>query len=396
MEFKIPTKLSELKLNNNVVNLDVKPTLCFACVCKNEEACIRVALESIYKFIDYWVICDTGSTDNTCNIITEFFEEKGIPGELFHEEWVNFGHNKTILFDKCYKKTDYIIHFDADDYFVGDLKFIPGHTQYHINVKKHSTNYPCLLIFSAQYHWRFCGVAHTTIRCLDCPNFSTGNLIKEDFYMYSTPDTGARSSDPDKFKKDAEKLRQQFFDTLIDDTDSLNGRSAFYTAQSYRDHHSLEESAKWYSLYLRLQDTWVEEQYMCNIELGNIFKALKYPDAEKKYLAAIDIFDDRAEAFFLLGLYYNQNKKSEKAYSILKRGLGIPFEKAKSKYFLFLNERQYGKYFLDELSVACYWTGRYDEGMGYLQSIILDPDFGYSRERLEFNLKHFKDKLSNN
>ena len=55
-----------------------KPTICFATMCKNEEHCIKDTLESVYKYIDTWVVHDTGSTDNTCQIVTDFFEEKGI------------------------------------------------------------------------------------------------------------------------------------------------------------------------------------------------------------------------------------------------------------------------------------------------------------------------------
>jgi len=32
-------------------------------MCKDEEECIRETLESVYKYIDYWVVYDTGSTD---------------------------------------------------------------------------------------------------------------------------------------------------------------------------------------------------------------------------------------------------------------------------------------------------------------------------------------------
>ena len=186
----------EFKINKN--EIIEQPSICFACICKNEERCILTALESVCGFIDYWVICDTGSTDTTCELITTFFKGKGIPGELFHEPWENFGHNKTILFDKCYKKADYILHFDADDYFVGIPRFKGGpfKTQYYINVVKLDTVYPCLLLFDANFKWKFCGVAHTTIKCLNNNNVTTGYLTDQEFYMYSTPDTGARSSDP--------------------------------------------------------------------------------------------------------------------------------------------------------------------------------------------------------
>ena len=366
------------------------PKICFALVCKNEEKCILTALESVYKFINYWVICDTGSTDKTCELIENFFKEKKIPGELFHNGWVNFGHNKTILFDRCYKKADYILHFDADDYFVGDLKFIGGKTQYYINVKKVDINYPCLLLFDCNYKWKFCGVAHTTIKCLDNDDLTTGYLISDDFYMYSTPDTGARSFDPEKYNKDAKKLKQQFFDTLIFDPDNLNTRSIFYTAQSYKDYGNLEESAKWYNLYLKIKDTWIEEQYICYLNLGNIYKTLKYDFKliEKTYLSAIELINDRAEAYYNLGILYNQTNNQEYAYKLLLKAKNIKFDEVAKKYILFLDKKCYENYILDELSVACYWTNKTEEGIKYLSQIIDDQKL--DQNRLQDNMKHFK------
>lgn len=61
-------------------------TICFATMCKNEEHCIKETLESIYKYIDTSVVCDTGSTDKTCEIVKDFFKEKNIKGELFIDE----------------------------------------------------------------------------------------------------------------------------------------------------------------------------------------------------------------------------------------------------------------------------------------------------------------------
>ena len=366
-----------------------RPTICFACVCKNEEKCILTALESVYKFIDYWVICDTGSTDTTCELIKTFFNAKGIPGELHQEEWVHFGHNKTILFEKCHKKADYILHFDADDYFVGDLDFVGGKTQYYINVVKLNCHYPCLLLFDASYIWRFCGVAHTIIRCLGCKQVTTGYLTDRDYYMYSTPDTGARSSDPLKYLKDAEKLKQQFFDTLLDDPDGLNNRSVFYTAQSYRDYGDKNEAIKWYQLYTKLKDTWIEELYYSYIQLG-ILK-----NSEDFYISAINIVDDRAEAYLLLGTLYNQTKRYGDAYKILQRAKGISFETVKKKYILFLDRSSYGKFINDELSVACYWLGKFDEGKELLLEILHDPDFQQRKTRLLDNEKHFNNKLNN-
>ena len=45
---------------------------------------IESTLENLCFYIpfDYWVICDTGSSDNTQFIIRDFFQNKGISGEL--------------------------------------------------------------------------------------------------------------------------------------------------------------------------------------------------------------------------------------------------------------------------------------------------------------------------
>ena len=48
-------------------------------------------IDSVYKIIDYWVIVDTGSTDNTKEIIKNYFNDKNISGELHEKKFVNFG-----------------------------------------------------------------------------------------------------------------------------------------------------------------------------------------------------------------------------------------------------------------------------------------------------------------
>ena len=53
-------------------------TICLNMIVKNESHIIEKTLENIYqKFpISYWVISDTGSTDNTVEIIKNFLMRK--------------------------------------------------------------------------------------------------------------------------------------------------------------------------------------------------------------------------------------------------------------------------------------------------------------------------------
>ena len=92
-------------------------------------------------------------------------------------------------------------------------------------------------------------------------------------------------------------------------------------------------------------------------------------------------------------MFYNQNKKHSESYDLLKRAKTISFEDVQKKYVLFLNKSNYGKFINDELSVSCYWLGKYTEGYTYLTEILDDPDFENVRERLNLNETHFKNKM---
>jgi glycosyltransferase involved in cell wall biosynthesis len=400
-----PEKIAEnvFSFNSKISRIKRKePTICFATMCKDEEHCIRETLESVYKYIHYWVVCDTGSTDNTCKIVEDFFKEKGIPGELHIDKWEGFDINKTKLFNYCHKKTDYILHLDADDLLVGDFKFTSnesGRLSYLCWCKRGEnspTRYKVQFMFNNDYHWKFCGVAHTTIKCLDCDqHLFDGDLTEQNFFLNSR-DTGNRSNDPEKYYKDALNLKQQFFNTLLDDPDNLNARSVFYTAQSYKDSGRLIESAQWYTLYTRLSNTWFEETFESYLNLGRLSQRLRYSQdfIIDSYKKAIEIISDRAEPYLELGRYFNVIRDFESAYDTLLQGKQISLNIAKKKYKLFVNEKSYGKFFDDELSVSCYWLEKYDEGKNILMGIIDDPDFEYDKDRLLANMEHFNKAMT--
>ena len=74
-----------------------RPTLAFATMCKNEEHIIGTVLEAVAPYIDYLVVADTGSTDRTLEIVQEFMDRTGIPGEIHVDEWIAFDKNKNLM-----------------------------------------------------------------------------------------------------------------------------------------------------------------------------------------------------------------------------------------------------------------------------------------------------------
>jgi glycosyltransferase involved in cell wall biosynthesis len=72
-----------------------RPTLCLNMIVKNESKIIRRLMESVSPIIDCYCICDTGSTDDTIEIINTFFSQKNIPGKVVSEPFKNFAHNRS-------------------------------------------------------------------------------------------------------------------------------------------------------------------------------------------------------------------------------------------------------------------------------------------------------------
>ena len=124
-----------------------KTYICLNMIVRNEAKNIKRLLNSVKDSIDYYVICDTGSTDDTPKIIEETMQGYGIPGEIHYHDWKNFGHNRTLalyaatlaLFEKRHD-CDRILVIDADEIIVLDKgKIIEKGT--HISLLKNKGFY---------------------------------------------------------------------------------------------------------------------------------------------------------------------------------------------------------------------------------------------------------------
>ena len=67
------------------------PKICLNMIVKNESKIIERLLASVLGFIDEIFIVDTGSSDNTIEIITEFMKNNNIAGQVLQHHFVNFG-----------------------------------------------------------------------------------------------------------------------------------------------------------------------------------------------------------------------------------------------------------------------------------------------------------------
>ena len=96
---------------------------------KNESAIIERSLKSVEGVVDAFCVCDTGSTDNTVDIINKFLET--------HETWdvVLFGGNNSSKY-KSQDETSVKEEDKLGDVLKGNFKQIYDHYTNKITKKK--------------------------------------------------------------------------------------------------------------------------------------------------------------------------------------------------------------------------------------------------------------------
>ena len=60
------------------------------------------------------------------------------------------------MIERCYNKSDYVLHLDADDILVGDFKFnlmVPTKDTYYLNTKSGVCEYKCINIWRNTLRW---------------------------------------------------------------------------------------------------------------------------------------------------------------------------------------------------------------------------------------------------
>ena len=140
--------------------------ICLNMIVKNESRVIVRLLTSVLPLIDTYCICDTGSTDDTIEIIKTFFDERNIHGVIISEPFINFQHNRNVALKACYGMSDYIILLDADmvlnvsNFNKNDLQ---DNHMYSILQGNNSFYYPNVRIIKNDGTSKYVGVTHEYI-----------------------------------------------------------------------------------------------------------------------------------------------------------------------------------------------------------------------------------------
>lgn len=367
---------------NNIGEHEGKPRLGLCMIVKNEEHVIKRALLSAKDHIDTWVIVDTGSTDRTMDIIRETLD--GIPGFIEQQPWVNFGHNRTQAFELCRGRMEWALVMDADDSIV--FKGKPpvqlwdktAHDAFRLEVIHGSLVHWRPHVFRIASDWVYRGALHeyAELRSGKC-----SSLIQTRALSLIARTEGARSQDPQKYRKDAEFL------TLELAKNPGESRLQFYLAQSYMHALMFDEARANYEKRLKLDGGYEEEKYICNLELTR----LNDHDPEKQIqhaLQSIEIDPSRLEAVHSLLLLRRVRRApfDTRTFAIahlasILADREVPVNK------LFVVPSIYLGDFDDEFCVSSMFSGHPEDGLLAARRALANvPEGNPRRPRLESNV----------
>jgi hypothetical protein len=282
--------------------------LALCMVVRDDEEIVERSLRSVARLIDYWVVCDAGSKDRTAMIIADVLS--GVPGELHHTEWVDFGHNRTELMALAHDKADYLLLLDPDMTLVSrgplpdlveDAYVVPELGE------RPAPGVPRVVRGSRR--WWFEGSSHEIL----ATNGHYREVVLDGFGI-------DRHTDP--VLRERMLLRQ--LDILERDVvTEATPRTVFELAQTLQALGRDAAAIEWYHRRVELGDR-DQETFYANLQEGRL-------RARKNFWAAVPILlqawqrrPTRAEPLYELARGYRQRGDAGLAYHFADVGLQIP------------------------------------------------------------------------
>lgn len=356
---------------------------------KNEENRIKISLDSVKNEIDGIVIFDTGSTDNTVNVVKKYAKKNNLHLHLIEGIFEDFStsRNKMLEYSNSFLY-DYLILFDCND----ELKIDSILTLKELLVnKKKSDNPDAFLIHQNWYIGPGYNLDYYNIKIIK-PNL--GFKYKGSVHEYIETPEGVnvkklehvtifqdRVADNDgktfaRWEKDLILLQK---DLKKNPTD---GRTQYYLAQTLDGLGRKKEAYEFYKLRAENNSGFYEERFLSMMNCGNIvsdqFEKIAW------YLKAFEI-NNRAEPLIEIAKIYRIQNQFQLSYIFAKPAcdLTYPFE-----CLLNVNKRCYSHDRWHELSIVCYYLQKYKEGREACQK-ALDSGFDntLNNNNMNFYLK---------
>ena len=359
-------------------------TLCLNMIVKNESKIIERLLSSVIGIIDTYCICDTGSTDNTIELINNFFIERKMEGKVITEPFKNFEYNRNFALKECEGMSDYVLFLDADMIFEirnFDKNILSSYDSFHILQGNESFFFNNMRIVRNNGLFKYVGVTHEYI---STPKNNLVYYFKKDELFIS--DIGDGGSKHDKFIRDINLLEEAI--RIKPDCD----RSHFYLANSYHDSRQFGKAIPIYERRIKLGG-WNQEVWYSYYRIGLCYKNLKQMEkAICSWLEGYSYLPNRIENLYEIVKYYRETSKHNLSHNFYKMAKDVIARNEDRTGFLFLHNDVY-TYKIDyEYTIIASYLNVKNIGDEFVHIFNLS-DEGSMLDNILSNLKFYKDIL---
>ena len=366
-------------------------------IVKNESKIIERCLNASKPILDYVSIVDTGSTDNTKELITEWGEKNDIPCVVHEEPFKDFGFNRThsyISAKESFPESSYFLVLDADMILVVKPDFQKGALtadSYMIEQYSNVVRYWNVRLLGNKNieKWECIGVTHEYWR--PTPAIPKASRL----YTLDMDDKEDGGCKDDKYDRDQRLLLEGYNDP--DTPTDLKTRYSYYLGQTFECLGKHKEAIGWFSKRSEEEGTWEEEAWYAQYKMGMSLFAMG--QEEKAVHTLLQVFDRRpwrAEPLYKLACYFRaRHPIPDKGHAMNTISLMYALQAKDVPYpkddVLFVEYDVYDFLIDVEIAIAAYYVrGKKSTGKAAAKRLALKLKSGKIKEQ---NKAHIKETI---
>jgi predicted GH43/DUF377 family glycosyl hydrolase len=286
-----------------------RPTIALCMIVRDEAAIVERCLASVEGLIDTWVICDTGSTDGTQDLVRGTLEH--LPGALHDTEWVDFGHNRTELMGLAEGTAEYLLLLDADMTVEEEGELPELDADAYLLRETGLLDFGVPRLVRGDRRWWYEGATHEHIA-------TDGILDQRELPELRISHHADGSARWEKLIRDVALLKRDIA------RDPERPRPVFYLAQTMRDLGKRELAIATFRRRVEMGG-WEEEVFYANLQEGLLRAEEDLAAGTPVLLEAWERRPARAEPLYELARLHRQCGDVAQAHLFATRGLEIPY-----------------------------------------------------------------------
>ena len=294
-------------------------------IVKNESKIIHRCLDSAKPAISGVCVTDTGSEDNTIELIEQWGRDNDLPTKVCKSPFKNFGYARSRSFINAkahFPDASYYLLLDADMVLVVTEFWDPSQlTDHCYSVYQFNTSirYTNIRLIRADRKWRCRAATHEFWECED----ATSSDVKGTCRTIEIDDRNDGGAKADKFTRDKRLLLAELAEKDL--REDIRTRDMFYLAQTYNCLGEHKEAIRRYQARIK-RGGFEEEAWYCHFQIGEMYKELdNWENALHWYELAWNRRSHRTEPLQRIAKYYREKEHHKLALHWAKLGISLGY-----------------------------------------------------------------------